>query len=323
MTTEIGTDVQKARALLERGLLVAIPTETVYGLAANAYDSIAVTRIFEVKGRPTFDPLIIHSNSIAKIQTFVEEIPAWAVSLSEHFWPGPLTLILKKKAIVPDIVTSGLDTVAVRVPRHALTLDLLESLEMPLAAPSANPFGYVSPTRPDHVIDQLGGRISYILDGGVCEVGLESTIIGEVDGVPSILRLGGVDLEAIRELLPDIAVHTNPTSNPISPGSLESHYATHKPLYIGEPDLVQFRPEEIGTITFSKVYPEIPKAQQQVLSFFGDLREAASRLFHAMRELDRSDVKVIYAERVLDQGIGRAINDRLERASIRRQGNNL
>ncbi len=316
MTTEVGTDVQKARALLERGLLVSIPTETVYGLAANAYDRTAVVKIFEVKARPSFDPLIVHSNSVDRIREFVEEIPTWAEPLVERFWPGPLTLVLRKKSIIPDIVTSGFETVGVRIPRHPLTLDLLEGLTVPLAAPSANPFGYISPTTAQHVQDQLDGRISYILDGGACEVGVESTIVGEVEGVPTILRVGGVGFEAIRALVPDVVMKSGKATSTMMPGSLPSHYAPRTRLVIGSPDFGKYAPEEIGCLAFTAVNQKIPIAHQEVLSMKGDLTEAASRLFHAMRELDKLGLRVIYAERVPDLGIGLAINDRLERASF-------
>jgi L-threonylcarbamoyladenylate synthase len=175
---ECGTDIEKCAQLLREGKLVAIPTETVYGLAANAFNQDAVVSIYEAKNRPFFDPLIIHTDSVDKAKNFVSFFPEKAKRLADVFWPGPLTLLLPRSNEVPDVVTSGLDNVAIRVPDHELTLKLLEQLDFPLAAPSANPFGYVSPTEPEHVQKQLGNKIPYILDGGKCKVGIESTIIG-------------------------------------------------------------------------------------------------------------------------------------------------
>jgi L-threonylcarbamoyladenylate synthase len=198
---EIGRDIEKAKSLLMQGDLVAIPTETVYGLAGNALDPEAVALIFETKNRPSFDPLILHTSSIGRVEDFVSSFPEKLKILAESFWPGPLTLLLPRKSVVPDLVTSGLDRVAVRVPKHPLTLALLESLDFPLAAPSANPFGYISPTRPEHVEAQLGEKIPYILDGEACDVGLESTIVGLEEDEIVIYRLGGLEISAIEKLV--------------------------------------------------------------------------------------------------------------------------
>src|SRR5471030_2993623 len=222
--TIIGKDIAKARALLERGLLVAIPTETVYGLAANALDADAVLQIFEVKNRPHFDPLIMHGASADALRAYVTLFPDWASTLADKFWPGPLTLVLPKKDSIPDIVTSGMPTVAIRVPKHPLTYELLSQLDWALAAPSANPFGYVSPTTPQHVMDQLGGKIPYILDGGDCTVGIESTIVAEQDGKICILRLGGLSVEEIESAIGTVSIITNETAH--TQGSMKSHYAT-------------------------------------------------------------------------------------------------
>src|SRR6478735_1162446 len=189
---EIGKDIVLAKQLLENGDLVAIPTETVYGLAGNALSATSVAKIFSTKNRPQFDPLIVHVPSLEKAKDYVSEVPDFAKALTEKFWPGPLTLLLKKKTVIPDLVTSGLDTVGIRCPDHSLTRDLLTSLDFPLAAPSANPFGYVSPTEPSHVNEQLGQKIKYILDGGVCPVGIESTIVGFENEGPVVYRLGGL-----------------------------------------------------------------------------------------------------------------------------------
>jgi L-threonylcarbamoyladenylate synthase len=217
---EIGKDIRKAKALLERGELVAIPTETVYGLAGNALDANAVTKIFQVKNRPHFDPLIVHVADFSSAESFVEEIPIAAKKLAERFWPGPLTILLKRKQLIPDLVTSGLETVGIRCPDHSLTNQLLQSLSFPLAAPSANPFGYISPTQPSHVNDQLGGKVKYILDGGECKVGIESTIIGFDQTRPTIYRMGGLSIEEIESIIGKVNVQLHSTSNPKAPGQL-------------------------------------------------------------------------------------------------------
>jgi len=311
---EIGTDILKAKTLLEAGELVAIPTETVYGLAGNALNASAVTRIFEVKDRPQFDPLIVHVPDIRKAGSYVTDIPEKARLLAEHFWPGPLTLLLKKKSIIPDLVTSGLDTVGIRCPDHALTLALLTSLSFPLAAPSANPFGYVSPTRPEHVDEQLGDKIHYILDGGNCEVGIESTIVGFENDDAIVYRMGGLSIEAIEETIGKVKIETHSTSNPKSPGQLKSHYAPAKKVFIGKIEelLQQYPAHHAGLLTFQE---DFNSPYQFILSPGGTLEEAAQNLFIALRAFEKMEIDVILAELVPDIGIGRAINDRLRRAA--------
>ena len=317
LSTEIGKEISKARALLEHGLLVAIPTETVYGLAANALNADAVLRIFEVKARPTFDPLIVHGASREALEAYVATFPEWARQLADRFWPGPLTLILPKKPIIPDIVTSGLDTVAVRVPRHAMTLGLLEELGLPLAAPSANPFGYISPTTPQHVMDQLGGKISYILDGGPCGVGIESTIVGERNGKIVILRLGGLAASEIEQVIGPVEIDISSTSDPTAPGKLESHYAPRTPLLFGPITLVGRDPLRVGVIAFQTLPEGLPDGHGIALSPHGDTHEAAKGLFAAMRTLDALDLDIILAEPMPETGLGPAMNDRLRRAMAR------
>lgn len=315
MTTEIGKDISKARELLERGLLVAIPTETVYGLAANALNADAALQIFEVKRRPRFDPLIVHGADRDQIAEYVQRFPEWALTLADRFWPGPLTLVLPKRDIIPDIVTSGLDTVAVRVPRNPLTHELLTQLEFPLAAPSANPFGYVSPTSPKHVMDQLGGKISYILDGNECSVGIESTIVTEQNSEIHILRLGGLSVEEIESVIGPVLLSIGPNDEGHSPGSMKSHYATRTPLLLGPIDLSKYDLERTGILSFQTRYTEVPPEHQIVLSPEGNLHEASKYLFAAMRHLDSLGLEVIFAEQFPETGLGRAINDRLRRAA--------
>ncbi len=314
---EIGTDIAKAREILNEGKLVAIPTETVYGLAGNAYNSTSVTEIFYVKNRPSFDPLIVHTNNLFRIDEFAEKIPSTLKKLAEAFWPGPMTLILKKKPIIPDIITSGLDTVAVRMPRHPLTLDLLASLDYPLAAPSANPFGYVSPTTARHVNEQLGKRLKYILDGGPCSIGIESTIIGCENKVPVVYRLGGKTVEEIEDIIGKIEIRTQEYGGVVAPGMLKSHYSPGKPVILFE-GAIPDKPgsdEKTGILVFRKLLENYPETDQFVLSEAGDLKEAGKNLFTGLRWLDSLDIDVIYAERVPDRGIGKAINDRLRRAA--------
>ncbi len=316
MQTTTGRDVHYVKKLLENGELTAIPTETVYGLAANALDARAVANIFDVKSRPRFDPLIVHVKSVEAINEYVVEIPLWAKKLAAKFMPGPLTVILEKNNSIPDIVTAGLNTVGIRIPDHPLTLELLTLLDFPLAAPSANPFGYVSPTIAQHVYDQLSQKIPYILDGGQCRVGIESTIVGENESrFPVILRLGGTSVEDIWSVIGECEVETHSTSDPMNPGRLEHHYAPRHPLFFGHVDLSQYAPHEVGIISFQTEYPGISKEHQHILSPSGDLHEAAQKIFSAMRTLDGMDIKIIYAEHFPEIGLGRAINDRLSRAS--------
>ena len=221
-----GKNYKRAARLLAGGKLVAIPTETVYGLAANALDEYAVEQIFVTKGRPHFNPLIIHIGAKQELSKYVTEVPEMAQRLIDAFWPGPLTLLLPKKEIVPDLITASLPRVAVRMPNHPLTLQLLQSLDFPLAAPSANPFCYISPTRAVHVEQQIGEKIPYILDGGACEQGLESTIVGFEKGLPVVYRLGAITPEAIEAVAGQIKIHQKVSVQPVGPGMLPS--TTHR-----------------------------------------------------------------------------------------------
>lgn len=328
MAAVIGTDLDEAARLLSAGELVAIPTETVYGLAANAFDEAAVLKVFEAKQRPAFDPLIVHVHSIEQLAGAVREVPPEAEALMKAFWPGPLTLVLPKHPRIPDLVTSGLDTVAVRMPAHPLTLELLRALPFPLAAPSANPFGYVSPTNAQHVADQLGERIPYILDGGPCAVGVESTILGlEPDLIPHtshfkpptsswvLYRAGGVPVEAIENVIGTVRPQVKHVL-PVAPGMLESHYAPRKPVFIGDiRALLKQHPGRAAVISFSTKHEAW---RCEVLSPSRDLNEAARHLFATLRALDASEADMILAEVFPDEGLGRAINDRLRRAAAKR-----
>lgn len=307
-----GTDVSVAKSYLEAGKLVAIPTETVYGLASNALDQDAVLSIFKAKNRPSFDPLIVHIGQVDWLTKLTSEVPEKAHQLIEHFWPGPLTLILPKSALVPDIVTSGLSYVGVRMPRHPLTLELLKQLDFPVSAPSANPFGYVSPTTAKHVADQLGDKVPYILDGGPCIVGLESTIVSfENPDQPQLLRYGAIHQEAIEEIIGPVTVSISNNSNPSAPGQLDKHYATNKPTHlVNQPyELLQFNQETVFTIGYGAGLFDYN------LSPTESLDEMAQQLFTALRLADYSDRKEVAISKVPDVGIGKAINDRVARAS--------
>ena len=315
-----GTDIQIVKKLLMESGLAGIPTETVYGLAANAFDPVAVAMIFKVKERPTFDPLIIHTSSLEKAKKFVDKIPEKAYKLADKFWPGPLTLIFKKTAIIPDIVTSGLDTVAVRVPNHPLTLKLLKSIDFPLAAPSANPFGYVSPTSAAHVNEQLGDKIEYVLDGGDCQIGIESTIVEFDNEEVTILRLGGCKIEDIEACIGKVNVNSDSSSNPVAPGMMESHYSPLTPIVIGDIDelIAENSNKKIGILSFKTAYESAEGSHQFILSKKGDIDEAATRLFTGLRKLDSLNLQLIVSEYVPDGGLGKAINDRLKRAEAKR-----
>ncbi len=309
--------IHKAAEILKKGGLVAFPTETVYGLGADAFNPLAVARVFEVKKRPHFDPLIVHVAGHSDLDKLVMEIPSNAIKLTERFWPGPLTVVLLKKEDVPDIVTSGLPTIAVRMPKHPMTLSLIELASSPIVGPSANPFGYVSPTTAEHVRDQLGDQVDFILDGGSCEVGVESTIVSFVEGEPRLLRPGGVPLEEVESIIGTVAIGSINKEKPTAPGMLPRHYAPRTPILINwsEKDVANYENRRVGLLAFHKISPSLKFSQVEVLSERGDLREAAANLFSAIRRLDALDLDLILAESIPEIGLGRAIMDRLRRAS--------
>ncbi len=315
---KISENISEAITHLKSGDIIGLPTETVYGLAGNAYNIEAVLNIFKTKERPSFDPLIVHADSIEKVHEFVDEFPHRALEFATQNWPGPVTLILPKKNIIPDLVTSGLNTVAVRIPNHRKTLRVLAALDFPVAAPSANPFGYISPTTAQHVNDQLGNKISFILDGGPTKIGIESTIIDfNFNNEPVILRLGGITLEEIQHKIGRVKLKLNQNPNPASPGLLESHYSPGKPLLVGEMNelLAQNKDRKVGIISWYQNVDQVDPKFQFILSAKRELAEASKNLFSALRKLDTMDVEIILAELVPEEHLGRAINDRLRRAS--------
>lgn len=307
------TIAEAAQAIL-RGELVAFPTETVYGLGAHAFDERAVAQIFAVKGRPTFDPLIVHVADQRAAERLVTAWPKAARLLAERHWPGPLTLVLPKQPEVPDLVTAGEPTVALRVPRHPVAQALLAAAGVPIAAPSANLFGRISPTTAEHVREQLGREVPMILDGGPTEVGVESSIVAFPESGPVLLRPGGVPLEVMEALIGPIAAPGPEVRATLAPGQLPSHYAPRTPLYI----LPRRPPAGVGPIgRLALIPPADPGDVLEVLSPNGDLTEAAARLFAALRKLDQAGVAAIVADPVPAVGLGRAIMDRLRRAAFR------
>lgn len=314
----ISSDVHKAAEILNNEEVVAIPTETVYGLAGNIYSQKAVRRIFDVKQRPLFNPLIVHISAKEKMLEIAQNIPDRALKLAEAFWPGSLTLLLDKNTSIPDIITAGKGTVAIRVPDHPIALELLQIIHFPLAAPSANPFGSISPTKASHVEAYFGHKISMILEGGVCRNGLESTIIGFENDVPIIYRLGAISVEEIEKVVGKTIVKNKKESSPNAPGMLERHYAPSTKTYLVE-DAKAFirshKDKKIGLIVFSDTGVIDDNIQIETLSKSGDLKEAAAQLYQALHTLDTLPLDMIVAERFPDYGLGKTINDRLERAT--------
>jgi len=311
-TTE---NIERAAALIRNGGVVAFPTETVYGLGADAFNPQAVARVFEIKNRPSFDPLIVHIADFSGMEKLCSSVNALAKKLMKKFWSGPLTLVLPKHKTVPDIVTAGLPTVAVRMPSHSVALRLIQLAGTPIAAPSANPFGFLSPTTAVHVAEQLGDKVDLILDSGQCSVGIESTILDLSGGMPTLLRPGGIPIEEIEKALDRTVLKGNEIlSNPKSSGQLPSHYSPRTPIKILNGD--RFVPNgKIGLLAFKTLQNDASFRVVEVLSSSGDLKEAAANLFSCLHRLDNAKLDVICAEPVPEVGLGRAIMDRLRRAS--------
>ncbi len=313
---EQGKDLGKAADLIRRGKLVAIPTETVYGLAADGTNVDAIAGIFSAKRRPFFDPLILHFHNIEDALPYVKSVPDIWYTLTEVFSPGPVTYVLPRTNKVPDLVTSGLDTVGIRFPRHPLTRELLAMLDVPLAAPSANRFGYISPTRPEHIQRQFTDEIDYILDGGVCDLGVESTILDLTGDRVKVLRKGSLSLESLTSVIgytPEIA--TVSSSRPSAPGNIDVHYAPRKPLYIVDFQTLEL-PERAAVLAFGKNTDHLHPTKRIQLSDKACTKEAATNFFAALHTLDADDnVDVIYCETFPETDLGPALNDRLTRAA--------
>ncbi len=334
--------ILNAANILKKGGVVAFPTETVYGLGAVAINPVAVAKVFEIKKRPAFDPLIVHVATLDTIKSIVTALPPAAQLLLDQCTPGPLTLILPKHESIPDIVTAGLPTVAVRIPDHPVALELLHTLDLPVAAPSANRFGEISPTTAAHVADSFGvdsegidqSVVNMILDGGKCRTGVESTVLAFVDrnakiiDTPILLRPGGTTVETIENIIGTVTIpyHNNLNSDTkaaLSPGTLSRHYAPDIPLYLSNTfdtiDDQLFHNKSIGMISFGNpiksILDRIQPDHIEILSKDQNLHEAAANLFAALRRLNEADIDMILAEKVPPKGIGYAINDRLQRAS--------
>jgi L-threonylcarbamoyladenylate synthase len=318
-------NIEAAGAALAAGALVAIPTETVYGLGANAFNEVAVAHIFEAKARPNFDPLIVHIADLDQAERVVSAIPRAARELMEKLWPGPLTLILPKREEIPGLVTSGLSSVALRFPANEVAQAVIRASGVPVAAPSANPFGYLSPTTARHVADMLGERVDYIVDGGPCRIGVESTILDMTGARPIVLRPGGMPLEAIEEVVGEVDVFKRSVATPKAPGQLPSHYAPHTVLHlVASGGLTDGRPrgraaallfDRTSRLALENTGAASAYAELRLLSENGDLVEAAARLFSTLHELDALGFDAIWAERLPERGRGRAVNDRLYKAS--------
>jgi L-threonylcarbamoyladenylate synthase len=308
--------IAAAAEIIRAGGLVAFPTETVYGLGADALSAEAVARVFAAKGRPRFDPIIVHVAAPEEAEGLWAAVPPLARELMTRFWPGSLTLVLPKTPRVPEVVTAGLPTVAVRMPAHEVALELIRVSGRPIAAPSANRFGRLSPTHHEAVLAQLGGAIDAVLACGLTPVGVESTVLSLVDDPPRVLRPGGTPLEALREVIPNLRV--NPPHGPsASPGTLPRHYLPTTPLYLLEPG----PPEDgegidrmrCGFLAFRDGWHGFGRVE--VLSPREDLVEAAAHFFSALRALDEAGLAAIVAEPVPEEGLGVAIMDRLRRAA--------
>ncbi|WP_299046984.1 L-threonylcarbamoyladenylate synthase [uncultured Polaribacter sp.] len=314
----ISKDIQKAVHLLTNDDVVAIPTETVYGLAGNIFSEAAITRIFSTKKRPFFNPLIVHISSIDALQNIVTHVPEKAKLLATAFWPGSMTLVLKKHATIPDLITAGKDTVAVRIPNHPLTLQLLEQLAFPLAAPSANPFGSISPTTAVHVEQYFKNDIKMVLDGGSCSNGIESTIIGFENDEPIIYRLGALALEEIEAVIGKVVIKNKKEQNLDAPGMLARHYAPKTQTFLVDDVVHETKKhlgKKIGVLVFHQSKCD-DFCTEVVLSDKASLQEAAANLYSAMHHLDHQNLDVIIAERFPEKGLGTSINDRLQRATV-------
>lgn len=308
-------NISLAIKVLQSEGIVAFPTETVYGLGADGLNKIAVSKIFEAKKRPSFNPLILHVSSLKMLNEVAEYSNEKIKLLIQEFWPGPLTLILKKKDIVPYIVTAGLETVAVRMPDNQVALDLITKLGKPIAAPSANSFSKLSPTSAEHVAKQLGDKVDIILDGGNCKVGVESTIIEVTEKSQYLLRPGGIAQEDIENVIGKLERKESITESPNSPGQLQVHYAPNIPIqFYTEEKAALFTNMKIGGIFFSKVKNKEVFSITKVLSTKNDLREAAANLFSYLYELESMNLDMIFIEKVEMKGLGIAIMDRLTKA---------
>ncbi len=318
MFTNLSDNISQAAHFLKIGKAVAIPTETVYGLAANIYNEQAIRSIFELKERPLNNPLIVHIHSFDQLEEIAVDIPGVAYQLAKTFWPGPLTLVLDKNPSIPDVITANKPTVGIRMPNHPVTLELLKSIDFPLAAPSANPFKRISPTNPERVFEYFENKLPFILNGGECENGIESTIIGFREGKPIIYRLGALAQNKIEEITGKIEVLNSDNEAPDAPGMLDKHYSPRTKLILTENMEEEIRRnggKKIGLLSFNFFDSQELVLAHKILSVTSNLDEAAHNLYEYLQELDQLDLEVIIAEMMPKKALGNSINDRLKRAS--------
>ena len=313
---KIGKDLNYAVKILMDGGIVGIPTETVYGLACNALNEEAVSKIFKIKKRPKNDPLICHTDSIKKIKNFVINFPKDAEIIGEKFWPGPITILLKKNNLIPDITTSNSDYVAFRIPDNKFALNILKELDFPLAAPSANKFEYISPTHPNHInLNFKEGEIDYILDDGNCSIGIESTIVSFENNELIIHRLGGVTYEEIKKNIGRCSIKESKKN---MPGQFKKHYSPNKKVYVGKINQLykEFKNKKIGILCFDKKYDFIDEKYQILLTENSSLEEASKNFYSSLYTLDSlNDIDLILTSYLPNSSIGRSINDRIRKCS--------
>lgn len=309
-------EIEPIKNVLLNEEVVAIPTETVYGLAGNIYSEKAIKKIFELKKRPFFNPLIVHIKSLDFLDQVADEIPDIASKLAEVFWPGPLTLVLRKKSTISDLISGGKKTVGIRVPNHKLSLNLLESLDFPLAAPSANTFQSISPTLPEHVEKNFGQKLA-ILDGGPCQLGLESTILGFENEKVILYRLGAISIEEIENVVGKVHIQNFENSKPDAPGMLSKHYSPQTKIILTDDlqsEIIKFKDRKIGVLQFGNEVNLNQAFIIETLSKNKDLKEAARNFYNSLYKLDLHDLDIIIAQKMPNEGLGKTINDRLTRA---------
>ena len=314
-------NIAKAAKIIREGGLVAFPTETVYGLGANAFSDDAVQTIFDVKNRPSYDPLIVHTYSFDRFQQIAsftqDDRMTQRLNALKVFWPGPLSVVLPKSDKISSKVSAGLDTVAVRIPSHPVALRVLQCCEVPVAAPSANQFGYVSPTTAQHVYDSLGDKIDLIIDGGPSHIGIESTVLSLTTEPPTVLRPGGTTVEQLQEVIGEVELEYEKASMGTryrSPGMIERHYSPRTRIVLREEIEIASYPEKVGLIQFKEDTSNYPYAQKRTLSSQGETPEIAANLFSAIREFDKQELDLIVIDTCHEEGLGRAIMDRVRRA---------
>lgn len=319
---EKSTNINNAAYWLEKNNVIAIPTETVYGLAANIFNKEAIQNIYKIKGRPSNNPLIVHIKSVKELYKYASDIPLKAKLLANAFWPGPLTLVLNKTEIVPNYITSNKETVAIRVPNHLLTLKLLEQLDFPIAAPSANPSNRISATSAEHVENYFQNQIPFVLDGGSCRDGLESTIVGFEKDEPIVYRVGALAIERIESVIGKVIIKNKVTSQVIVPGMFSKHYSPLTPFYVvnnPEEFIKESLQQNIVFIGFNERIDNTKIKHQFLLSEKGNITEAASNLYKTLILADELRPEIIVSSFFPEQDLGITINDRLKRASINNQ----